>query len=335
MPDVDKKIKAGIIGVTGHTGEELLRLLLRHPSVEITYLASRQNHGPVKEIYPWTPQGLVISEIDISKIKASCDCVFLALPHTVSQEFAAQLYPDVVVIDLSADFRLKDPNTYEKWYKTKHLYPNLLKDSVYGLPEIFKEQIKTAKLIANPGCYPTSVILGLYPLVKERLIKSVFIDAKSGASGAGKKLSNNLLFVSLSGELKPYKVNQHQHIPEILQILGLHEEGIIFVPHIVGIERGIISTMYVSLTYGKSQEEIGQLYEQYYRHSHFVKLLGEDLPSFRGVAHTNQCHISIRSVAPDMVIVISAIDNLIKGASGQAIQNMNLIFGLDEKEGLL
>ncbi len=335
MPDADKKIKVGIIGVTGHTGEELLRLLLRHPSVEITYLASRQNHGPVKDIYPWAPKGLAVSEIDISKIKASCDCVFLALPHTVSQEFAVQLYPDVVVIDLSADFRLKDAAVYEKWYKTEHLCPDLLKDSVYGLPEMFKEKIKTARLIANPGCYPTSIILGLYPLVRAKLIKNVFIDAKSGASGAGKKLSSRLLFVSLVGELMPYKVNQHQHIPEVLQILGLEKDKIIFVPHIVGIERGIISTMYVSLNQSKTQEDIEDLYQETYQTAGFISILKEKLPSFKGVVHTNQCHIAIRSAAPDTVIVISAIDNLIKGASGQAIQNMNLIFGLDEKEGLL
>ncbi len=328
------KISVGIVGITGHTGEELLYWLLRHPKVDITTLMAREEIDDVRKLYPWVPKSLKIEQIDIEKLKAKCECVFLALPHTVSQQFVPELISGgLKVIDLSADYRFKDAKIYEQYYRVSHKSPHLLSQAVYGLPEVYRDQIKGSNLIANPGCYPTSVILGLYPLVKFNLIERVIVDAKSGASGAGRRVKKELLFVSLSENLYPYKPNVHQHIPEILEHIKLKKEDFVFVPHIVGIDRGIISTMYVDLKKEFSERDIYSLYVSVYENEDFVRVMNE-LPSCKGVVRTNQCHIAIRLLGRSRALVVSAIDNLIKGASGQAIQNMNLVFGFHEKEGL-
>ncbi len=328
------KIKVGILGVSGHTGAELLRWLSRHRGIELCYLGAREPLASVRELYPWTEFDLPVEKIDVDKVKALCDCVFLALPHTVSQKYVPYLYPDVVVIDLSADYRLKDSSCYERWYKVKHNSVSLLNEAVYGLPELLRDKIATSRLIANPGCYPTAIILGLFPLVESAVVDSVIIDAKSGASGAGRKLSPKLLFSELTENLYPYKPNMHQHIPEIAQVLGLSASDIVFVPHIVGIERGIIATMYVRLNKRLTDKQIRTLFMERYLKEDFVKVIDE-LPSYRMVQHTNNCFISFRLLTESMLLVVSAIDNLVKGASGQAIQNMNVAFGLKEKEGLV
>jgi len=330
----ENRVRVGIIGITGHTGQELLYWLLSHSKVELVYLMAREVVDDVRKIYPWVDRKLEVEQIDVDKLKLNCDCVFLALPHTVSQEFVPRLLSErLVVVDLSADYRFKDVGIYEKYYNVKHTSPQLLSQAVYGLPEVYREQIRSARLIANPGCYPTSVILGLYPLAKRGLISRVIVDAKSGASGAGKKLKKDFLFASLVGNLYPYKPNIHQHIPEILSHIDLDREKFVFVPHLVGIERGIISTMYVDIRQDLSEKDIWSLYQEIYGKEIFIRLV-DNLPSYRSVLGTNQCHITIRLLGKGQVLVVSAIDNLVKGASGQAIQNMNLAFGIDEKEGL-
>jgi len=328
------KVHVGIVGITGHTGEELLYWLLSHPRVELVHLMARDEIEDIRKIYPWVNRRLKVEQIDVDKLNLDCDCVFLALPHTVSQEFVPRLLLErVVVIDLSADYRFRDVNIYERYYNVKHGSPELLSRAVYGLPEVYREQIRSARLIANPGCYPTSVILGLYPLSKRGLIRKVIVDSKSGASGAGRKLKKDFLFASLVGNLYPYKPNMHQHIPEILSHIDLDKEKFVFVPHLVGVERGIVSTMYVEVERDLPEEDIWALYQEFYDREVFVKLV-DDLPSYRSVLRTNQCHITIRLLTKGQILVVSAIDNLVKGASGQAIQNMNLAFGIDEKEGL-
>ncbi len=330
----ESKIRVGIVGITGHTGEELLYWLLGHPRVEVASLMARDSMEDIRTIYPWVDKKICVEQIDVDKLKKTCDCVFLALPHTVSQEFVPKLVSKkLVVIDLSADYRFRDVSVYESYYEVSHGSPELLKEAVYGLPEVYREEIKKARLVANPGCYPTSVILGLYPLFREGLIDRVVVDAKSGASGAGRKLKKELLFVSLAENLYPYKPNSHQHIPEILSHIKLDRDRFVFVPHIVGIERGIVSTMYVDLNKDLSERNAKRLYEEAYSNEVFVRIV-EEMPSYRSVLRTNQCHIAIRLLGDRQLLVVSAIDNLVKGASGQAIQNMNLIFGLEEKEGL-
>ncbi len=332
MPAGDR-IRVGILGITGHTGEELLRWLLRHPRVEVSLVASRGAGQKLSTIYPWSGLDLEVEEIDVGSIRERCDCVFLALPHTVSQQFVPGLVGGPVVIDLSADFRFREAEVYERWYRVRHSCPDLLKKAVYGLPELRREEIKKASLVANPGCYPTAVILGLYPFVKNFSFRSIWVDAKSGTSGAGRKIREELLFVSMANNLYPYKPNTHQHIPEILSQLGIEAENFVFVPHIVGIDRGIVASIYVETDKRLDPEEVKEAYESFYANSPFV-VVRQDLPSYLDVRNTNQCHIAIRLLAPRKLLIVSTIDNLVKGASGQAIQNMNLIFGLEEKEGL-
>ncbi len=332
----DKKIRVGIFGVSGQTGEELLRWLSWHRFVDLVYVASRDEAGKrLGQLYPWVKwKELEIQAVDCNLAKKMCDCIFLALPHTVSKDFVPKLYPEVVVIDLSADFRFESVEVYERTYNTSHSCPKLLDDAVYGLCEVFKDEIRQKRLISNPGCYPTAVLLGLFPLSKHDLISSVIIDAKSAASGAGKKLLPNLLFVNMDENLFPYKPNTHQHIPEILQFLNVNQDDFIFVPHIVGVERGILCTMFVELTKKVEISDIERIYSDFYKDSFFVRIISDGLPSYKAVIHTNQCHIGFRMLSGKKLMIVSAIDNLIKGASGQAVQNMNLVFDFDEQEGL-
>lgn len=341
-------IKAGIVGAKGFAGEELIKLLLQHPKVEITVLADKMDgiSQNITSIYPYLAGQLNLSceELAVDKVAKKSDIVFLALPHKVSQGIAADfIKAGKIVIDLSADFRIKDPKVYEQWYETKHLYPDLLAQAVYGLPELYREQIKKAKLIANPGCYPTSIILGTAPLVRERLAGTEYIlaDSKSGVSGAGRVFVQNFVSAAEKSEnLKAYSIGIHRHTPEIEQELSKlagKETMILFTPHLIPIMRGILSSIYIMPNSNLNTKEVLDLYKEFYKGEPFIRVLPEgQFPETNDVCNTNYCDIGVKAdERTKRIIIVSAIDNLIKGASGQAIQNMNIICGFDEKEGLV
>jgi N-acetyl-gamma-glutamyl-phosphate reductase len=339
-------INVGIGGATGYAGEELIDILLRHPDVRITNLSAKiEKPKGISEIFPRFKGriNLICGSPDIKKITANCDLVFLALPHTVSMELAPGLLKSgKKVIDLSADYRLKDTKIYEKFYNIRHKDKLNLSEAVYGLPEIYRNKIKNARLIANPGCYPTVNILALAPLAAFDLIEtgSIIIDAKSGVTGAGRKLAECLLFSELNEDFKAYKVNAHQHSPEINQELSKlagKKISVTFVPHLLPLNRGILSTIYVK----KSQkskvksQNLTALYKKFYKKEPFIRIRDEgDFPRLKDVLRTNFCDIGIKDEASS-IIIIAAIDNLLKGASGQAVQNMNIMYKLPEYTALL
>ncbi len=339
-------VNVGIVGVTGYTGQELIRVLLRHPGVRIAGLFSKSSYGkPIQEIFPEFASrlDLVCAKPDIKDISAKCDLVFLALPHTTSMKLVPKLLKaGKKVIDLSADYRLKDVNTYAKFYEVKHQDALGLKEAVYGLPELYRNKIKGARLVANPGCYPTAAILSLAPLVALNIadFSSIIIDAKSGVSGAGKKLVEAFLFSEANEDFRAYKVGVHQHTPEInqeLSKLGRKRINVVFCPHLLPLNRGILETIYVKknqkIKY-MAKDLIG-LYKKFYKKEPFVRIRAKGrLPKIKDVAGTNFCDIGIKENG-DSVIVISVIDNLLKGASGQAVQNMNIMYGFPESLGLL
>jgi N-acetyl-gamma-glutamyl-phosphate reductase len=337
-------INAGIIGVTGYTGQELIRILLAHPQVRLRALYSRSAAGKsISELFPEFSGrlDLVCSKPDIKDISDKCDLVFLALPHTTSMDFVPKLLKaGKRVIDLSADYRIKDVMVYEKFYQHKHKDKEGLKNSVYGLPELNRAKIKKARLVANPGCYPTAAILALAPLTAFNLIDtdSIIIDAKSGVSGAGKKLAEGFLFSEANEDFKAYKVGNHQHMPEICQSLSSlagKKVAVTFVPHLLPLNRGILETIYVKKIKAKSRIAMIELYKRFYKKEPFVRIKREgNFPRLKDVAGTNFCDIGIKE-DKDKVIIISAIDNLVKGASGQAVENMNIMYGLPESLGLL
>ncbi|MDD5561874.1 MAG: N-acetyl-gamma-glutamyl-phosphate reductase [Candidatus Omnitrophica bacterium] len=342
-------INVGIIGATGHTGEVLIELLLNHPNVRIAHLfnSGKSGQGPqvISDVFPKFKHRLelVCTKPDWLKIKKDCDLVFLALPHTVSMKFVPKLLSlGKKVIDLSADYRLVNPSVYEKYYKVTHTDKVNLRGAVYGLPELYRGKIKSAKLLANPGCYPTSIILGLAPLIALNLvdISSIIIDAKSGVSGAGKKLEKDLLFSEIQGDFRAYKVNTHQHSPEINQVLSKlsgKKVDVVFVPHLLPIERGILSTIYLKKATGAKlkAKSIADLFKKFYKDEPFIRIKPDGVfPRIKDVAKTNFCDIGVKDFGRT-VIVISAIDNLLKGASAQAVQNMNIMYKLPESAGLL
>ncbi len=337
-------IRVGIAGVSGYTGKEALSLLLKHPFVRVSYVAANHTQGPIGQIYPefLYRTTLVCRKFSVADAVKHCDVAFLALPHTESMAVAGKLLKaGVKVIDLSADYRLKNAKVYTQWYGKKHQDARNLANAVYGLPELFKVKIKKAGFIANPGCYPTAAILGLAPLLSTRQdVVSMVIDAKSGVSGAGRKAAVELLQAEVSENFKAYKVLSHQHSPEINQVLSLLSGKVVqahFVAHLLPINRGILNTMYVQLAKGISLGQVHALYEKFYKVEPFVRVHPlHSQPEVKNVAHTNFCDIGL-AVSPDkkMVVVTSAIDNLVKGAAGQAVQNMNLMCGLNETEGLL
>lgn len=341
-------INVSIIGVTGYVGEELIEILLNHPQARIADLSIRKDAPMhISNIHPKFKNRLdIICDLpDIKKIADTCDVVFLALPHTVSMEMAPKLLKaGLRVIDLSADYRIKDVKVYEKAYNFKHKDKINIAQAVYGLPELYREKIKRAKLVANPGCYPTAAALSLAPLVscvKGLNLNSIIIDAKSGASGAGKKAADSLMFMEVNEDFKAYKVNAHQHAPEINQELSKlagKKLKVTFVPHLLPLNRGILETIYVKKTPGKGQGARGKIlevYKKFYKREPFVRICNEGAyPRLKDVANTNYCNIAIKEEG-EQVIIISAIDNLLKGASGQAVQNMNIMFGFDESAGLL
>jgi len=337
------QINAGVIGATGHTGEVLIELLLAHPNVKITrlYNSGKQESQPISDIFPKLKKRLdiVCTKPDFVQIKKDCDLVFLALPHTISMKFVPKLLDSGKrVIDLSADYRIKKPSIYEEFYKVKHQDKANLNQAVYGLPELNRAKIKTAKIVANPGCYPTSAILALAPALALDLVdtKSIIIDAKSGVSGAGKKLEKEYLFSEIQGDFRAYKVNIHQHSPEINQALSKlagKDVSVVFVPHLLPIERGILSTIYLKKE--SNSGNIYDLYKKFYKDEPFIRIKPEgEFPRIKDVVKTNFCDIGIKDFG-NTVIIISAIDNLLKGASSQAVQNMNIMYKLPETAGLL
>ena len=337
------KTRVGIINVTGYAGVELARLLYRHPEVELTSVTGRSAAGKkLGQVFP------PLSEIDLT-IEAelgSVDFAFSAMPH---QESAGEVIPlvnaGIRVVDISADFRLKDAAGYPEWYGFTHPAPQLLEQAVYGLPELHRSQVALAQLVANPGCYPTGAILALAPAFKEGLIEpGIIIDSKSGVSGAGRTLSLQTHYPEVNEDVSAYALSGHRHLPEIVQELGLLRPGqlplVTFVPHLIPMTRGILSTCYASLAAGrvsggkKGEEEIGQLYRDFYRNEPFVRVV-DFSPHTKHTSGNNLCLLyPTIDQRTDRLIVISCIDNLIKGAAGQAVQNMNLMLGIPETTGL-
>ena len=337
-------IRAGILGATGYAGAELVRLLSLHKNTEITLLASKSYAGQkISEVYP-SLRGvcdIVLEEADAEKAAERCDVVFTALPHGVSHEVISSLYAKgLKVIDLSGDFRYNDLATYKEWYGVDHACPELLAESVYGLCELHREEIKKTRLVGNPGCYTTCSILGLAPLLANSLIetKNIIIDAKSGVSGAGRGLGLDYHFVECTESMKAYKVATHRHTSEIEQELSLlagEEIVLSFTPHLVPMKRGIFATEYANLKKPMTKEELIAVYKEFYKNEQFVRIYESGLPESNHVSGSNFVDIGLEvDKRLNRVVVISAIDNLVKGSAGQAVQNMNLLFGLPESEGL-
>jgi N-acetyl-gamma-glutamyl-phosphate reductase len=335
------KIKVGIVGGTGYTGVELLRILAIHPSVELRVITSRGEAGlPVADMFPSLRGYIDLSFSDPAKSDlASCDLVFFATPNGIAMQQTRELLAaGVRIIDLAADFRIQDVATWEKWYGMTHACPELLSQAVYGLPEMNREQIKGAQLVANPGCYPTAVQLGFMPLLEAGLIDPEYLiaDAKSGVSGAGRKAETHILFAEAGDNFKAYGVSGHRHLPEISQGLASmagKPVGLTFVPHLTPLIRGIHATLYGRLN---KEADLQALFEQRYAHERFVDVLPKGAhPETRSVRGSNQCRIAVhRPQGGDTVVVLSVIDNLVKGAAGQAVQNMNIMFGFAENTGL-
>lgn len=339
------KVKVSILGATGYTGVELVRILKSHPKVEIISLTSQSYTGKhFYEVYPHF-YGLLDSICEDEKIEEIIEashCIFTALPHGHAMNIAKEIFKKgKVLIDLGADFRIKDYRIYEEWYKVEHTARDLLPSAVYGLCEIYRDKIKNSKIIANPGCYPTSIILSLAPLLEENLIEeeNIIVDSKSGVSGAGRSLSLSTHFCEVNESIKAYSIPNHRHIPEIeqeLSFIAKREVRISFTPHLIPINRGILSTIYGKLKKILSYEEIFDLYKNFYKNEKFIRIFPKEiLPNTKNVIGTNFCDIGfVLDRRTNRIIIISVLDNLIKGASGQAIQNMNIILGFEEDEAL-
>ena len=340
-------IKVGIAGATGYAGIELIRILLDHSEVKITKLSAKMDGKPQKisDIFP-SLKGridLICTDLDISDMAKESDLILLALPHKVSLRFVPQFIKlGKKVIDLSADFRFDDLKVYEEWY-APHTGESrkLNSQAVYGLPELYKEEIKKANLIANPGCYPTSVILGVAPLLKDKLVKTdnIIADSLSGASGAGRVPSMVAHYPECNENVKAYSIATHRHTPEMeqeLSKLAKKEIKISFTPHLLPMNRGILSTIYLNLVKKLKEEEIIKLYQNFYKNEPFIRVLEKGtFPETRNVRNSNYCDIGVKvDERTNRVIIISAIDNLVKGASGQAVQNMNITYGFKETLGL-
>jgi N-acetyl-gamma-glutamyl-phosphate reductase len=337
-------VRVGVVGATGYTGVELLRLLIRHPKIRITTLTSERYVGqPIWQVFPslMKETDLVCQALDVQSLAQTCDLVFTALPHKAAMEVAPGLIQKgVKVVDLSADFRLSDPKVYEEWYEP-HIAPALLKEAVYGIPELHREEIQKANLVANPGCYPTSIILALAPALRKQIIdpRTIIADSKSGVSGAGRSLVLSSMFVEVSESFKAYKVAEHRHTPEIEQELSRlagDKITITFTPHLVPMKRGILSTVYAQLRNPLSEKEILEMYRAFYATEKFVRVRpGNLLPNTADVMGSNYCDLGVKvDQRNNRLILLSAIDNLVKGASGQAVQNMNVMLGLEESLGV-
>lgn len=334
-------IKVGIVGGTGYTGVELLRLLAQHPKVKIKAITSRSEAGmDVSDMFTNLRGRVDLKFSDPADAKLNkCDVVFFATPNGIAmQQVESLLQEDVKVIDLAADFRIKDVAEWEKWYGMKHACPHLLSEAVYGLPEINRKQVKKARLIANPGCYPTAVQLGFLPLIESEAVDINYLiaDVKSGVSGAGRKAEVHTLLAEASDNFKAYGVAGHRHLPEIrqgLSIVAKKTVGLTFVPHLVPMIRGIHATLYARLT---KKINLQELYEKRYEKEAFVDVLPAGKhPETRSVRGSNLCRIAVHQPQnSDTAVILSVTDNLVKGAAGQAIQNMNILFGLPETMGI-
>jgi N-acetyl-gamma-glutamyl-phosphate reductase len=353
-------IKVGIVGAGGYAGETLIGLLLRHPEAKITWLMSEDAHKgkKISDLYPHLMGicDLVCHTLnDLDALLAEVDLVFLALPHGIAINYVPKIIKaGKKVVDLGADYRFHDEAVFKKWYGIDHPDKAILAEAVFGLPELYKNDIKKARLIGNPGCYPTASILGLSPLLKNKLVdvSSLIVDAKSGVSGAGRGVSLKVHFCERNEGITAYAVTSHRHMGEIgyqaTRVSGDQKTRVTFVPHLMPMERGILATCYARMTNDKclrqrrmrlwrkmSNEGIIELYKEFYKDAPFVRIYESGEPCTKNVVGTNYCDIGVAvNQESGMVIVMSAIDNLVKGAAGQAVQNMNLIYGLDEKTGL-
>ncbi|MGO1468998.1 MAG: N-acetyl-gamma-glutamyl-phosphate reductase [Tissierella sp.] len=332
-------IKVAVVGSTGYVGTEIIRLLINNPEVELKYITSKTYEG---ESYSSIYENYrdVFTEVcttkDLEKIAEEVDLIFMALPHgLVSNQINKSILEKAKVIDLSADYRLKDKKVYESWYKTEHGSPERLEKSVYGLCEKNRKDIKEARLVANPGCYPTASILSLMPLLGEDMIEknNIIIDAKSGVTGAGRSLNLGSHFTECNESIKAYSIGSHRHTPEIEEQLG---SLVNFTPHLIPMNRGILTTSYVNLKEKLNYRDIKKIYEKYYSGEYFIRLTKENIfPQTKWVKGSNFCDIGFKVDArTNRLIVVGAIDNMIKGSAGQAIQNMNIMFGLKENRGL-
>ena len=338
-------IKVGIIGATGYAGAELVRILMNHPDAEIVWLGSKSYAGqPFSDIYgsffEIADEKCMAEDMDV--LSDAADVIFTATPQGLCSSLVCEsVLSKVKIIDLSADFRIKNAERYEAWYGIHHPSPQYLPEAVYGLPELNREEIRKARIIANPGCYPTCSILSIYPAVKEGLIDpdTIIIDAKSGTTGAGRGAKTANLYCEVNENIKAYGVATHRHTPEIEDQLGYaagREILLNFTPHLVPMERGILVTAYASLKKDVSYEDVKAVYDSYYKEERFVRVLGTDrVPETRYVKGSNYADTGFRvDGRTHRLIMMGAIDNLVKGAAGQAVQNMNLMFGLPEEEGL-
>lgn len=332
-------IKVGIVGGTGYTGVELLRLLSRHPNVELGLISSRSNAGlAVSEMFP-SLRGFVDLEFSepTNDALAEMDLVFFATPHaTAMHQVPELLEAGCKVIDLGADFRLRDASVWKQWYNVEHSCPEWLAKAAYGLPEWHRSEIRTAQLVANPGCYPTAVSLAVLPLLKAGVIDPAQItaDCKSGVSGAGRKANVATAFSEVSDSFKSYGVQGHRHLPEIQQILRLQNQAadLVFIPHLVPMIRGMQATIYLQL---QKSTDVQAILEDCYKNEFFVDVMPEgQIPDTRSVRGSNFCRISATELPQNRLVLISVIDNLMKGAAGQAVQNMNLMYGFEEQTGL-
>ena len=338
-------INVGIVGAAGYTGETLIDLLLNHPEARIVYVSRKSDSAKqLAEVFPKFKNriDLICGPTNIKEVSSKCDLIFLALPHTASMSVVPKLLKaGKRVIDLSADYRLKNTKVYENYYGHKHLDKFNLKQAVYGLPELYRNKIKNACLVANPGCYSTAAILALAPIAALGAgdLDSIIIDAKSGVTGAGKKLVDDFLFSEVNEDFKAYKVGVHQHTPEINQVLSklaIKKISVTFVPHLLPINRGILETIYINKAKGHGPRvKLTELYKKFYKKESCVRIKKEgEFPRIKDVAGTNFCDIGIKEFS-DKIIIIAAIDNLLKGASGVAVQNMNIMYKFPETLGLL
>ena len=333
-------VKAGIFGATGYTGYELMNILWRHPQVEILF-ATSQSHagGSLRDMYPAGPDFPLIAPETADL--ATVDVVFLCLPHAASAATAVlALDAGARVVDLSADFRFKDAAVYEQWYKVKHPAPDLLDEAVYGLTEFARGELRDARLVANPGCYTTTALLALQPLMRAQVgvTGDIIVDAKSGVSGAGRAPKTHTSFVEVADNFSPYGIGRsHRHLPEMEQVVGWwhrHPPRLIFSPHLLPVPRGILANIYVTGMDDWDEGMVRGLFADLYENEHFVDLLpSPELATLAHVVHTNHCALSL-TAAGRTLIITSALDNLVKGAAGQAVQNMNVMFGLPEEMGL-
>jgi N-acetyl-gamma-glutamyl-phosphate reductase len=336
-------VKIGIVGAAGYSGVELIKLLLNHPKAEIVKLFGHSTVGSRIDQVHTSLRGMIEKEIEEFKPDAleGIDLIFVALPSGQSFNIISQAFNNSIkIIDLGGDFRLESVSDYKKYYKLDHSAADLLPNAVYGLSEWNFESINKAQLIANPGCYPTSILLPLIPLLKNNLIDETFVSivSYSGTSGAGKSLAQNMLYSEVNESVRAYKVGTHQHIPEIKQYLekfGGVNTSFSFVPHLLPATRGIYTTIHAKLKNEVTEEMVSNTYKSVYSNAPFIRLIAPDIPELKDVHHTNFCDISWKAVDKNALAVFATIDNLVKGAAGQAIQNMNILFGFDQIEGLL